>query len=273
AYVGLADAYSVLGVFGIDAPHATFPHAQAAVERALEIDPLLGEAYASLGHIKVQYEHDWDGGERALRRSIELNPYYAFPRQLLGIYLGFTGRFDEGIESMRQAQALEPLAPGFSALIGMLQYYARRYDEAAEQLRQTLEMDPRFPTTHTYLAATYLRLGRYDEAMRHLEQVESLTPGVAGYVGQVHALSGRREAALEEIERLVVLSRERYVPAYDIATIHGALGDADGAILWLERAFEDRSTLIAWLPWEPAFDGIRSDPRYASLVRRLASPR
>jgi hypothetical protein len=91
-----------------------------------------------------------------------------------------------------------------------------------------------------------------------------------GYVGQIHALSGRRAEALAEIESLVALSSDRYVPAYDIATIYAALGDVEQTFVWLERAFEDRSPLIGWLAWDPVFDGIRSDQRYTALVQRLS---
>ncbi len=269
AYVGIAEAHSILGVFGVVAPGDTFPQASRAVDRALEIAPELGEAYASLGHIKVQYEHDWPGAERAYRRAIELNPTYARAQQFFGLLLALRGRFDEGIAQLRRAQALEPALPGNSALIGMVLMYERRYDEAIEQLQLTLDMDPNFPTTNTYLAAAYLRRGEYDKALDHLGRVKSLAPGSLGCLGQIYALSGRRTEALQEIERLLALSKQRYVPAYDIATIYAALGEADETFDWLTRAFEERSTLVGWLPWDPVFDGIRTDARYAPLVKRL----
>lgn len=269
AYVGIAETRSILGVFGAVAPHDTFPQARRAVDKALEIAPELGEAYASLGHIKVQYEHDWAGAERAFRRAIELNAGNARGYQWLGLYLGYRGRFDEGIVQLRRAQALEPAQPVYSALIGMVMIYQRRYDEAIEQLRLTLEMDPDFPTTNTYLAAAYLRRGEYDKVLEHLVRMKSPTPGSAGYLGQTYALSGRRAEALQELERLLALSKDRYVSAYDIATIYAALGEADETLGWLGRAFEERSQLVGWLPWEPVFDGIRTDARYAALVKRL----
>jgi len=157
-----------------------------------------------------------------------------------------------------------------SALVGMVQVYQRRYDEAIAQLDKTLEMDPRLPTAHTYLAFAYLRRGDYDRAARHLSLVTTPTPGSYGYTGQIEALSGRRSAARAEIERLIRLSRSQYVPAYDIATIHAALGETDQTFAWLERAFEDRSTLIVWLPWDPVFDGMRTDPRYEEMAARLS---
>lgn len=269
AYVGIADAHALLGVFGAVAPHDTFPQARRAVDKALEIAPELSEAHTSLGHIKTQYEHDWAGAERAFRRALELNASNARAHQWYGLYLASRGQFDEGIAQLRRAQALEPAQPIFSALIGMLMIYQRRYDEAIEQLRLTLEMDADFPTTNTYLSAAYLRRGDYDQAAEHLGRMKSPAPGSAGYVGQLYALSGRRAEALEELERLVALSKTRYVPAYDIATIHAALGDADQTFVWLARAFEERSQLVAWLPWEPVFDGLRTDARYAALARRL----
>jgi DNA-binding winged helix-turn-helix (wHTH) protein/TolB-like protein/Tfp pilus assembly protein PilF len=269
AYVGVAEAYSTLAVFGAVAPHDGFPRAQQAVAKALELAPDLGAAHASVGHIKMQYEHDWAGAERALRRALDLERSYASAHQYLGLSLATSGRFDEGLAHLREAAALDASSPAYSALIGMVLSYERRYDEAIAQLEKTLETNAALPTAHVYIAHAYLRRGDPDEALRHIAQVASPTPGSMGYVGQIHALSGRRREALGEIERLVSLSKERYVPAYDVATIYAALGDVDQTFVWLERAFEDRSTLIPWLPWDAVFDGIRSDPRYSALIARL----
>jgi DNA-binding winged helix-turn-helix (wHTH) protein/TolB-like protein/Tfp pilus assembly protein PilF len=270
AYVGVAEAHSTLAVFGSVEPRDAFPQAQQAVEKALELAPDLGAAHASVGHIKYLWEHDWAGAERALRRALDLDRNYAPAHQYLGLSLSVGGRFEEGLAHLREAAALDASSPVYSALIGMVLAYERRYDEAIAQLTSTLEMDPALPTAHTYLALAYLRRGDLDEALRHVSVVASPTVGSMGYVGQIHALSGRRAEALAEIESLVALSRDRYVPAYDIATIYAALGDVEQTFVWLERAFEDRSPLIGWLAWDPVFDGIRSDQRYTALVQRLS---
>lgn len=269
AHVGLAESYAALGVFGIVRPHSTFPQARRAVERALELAPELGEAYASLGHIKMQYEHDWSGAELAYARAIDLNPNYAPAYQWFGLYLSLSGRFEDGLEHMYRAQSLEPSSAMYGAMIGMLLTYQRRYDEAIEQLENTLKMDPALATTRTYLAMAYLRRGEYDLAMKYLDQSSRLTPGGAAYLGQAYALSGRQSDAKAEIERLIAESQHRYVSAYDISTIYAALGQSDGTFAWLDRAFDERSQLIGWVLWDPVFDPLRSDPRYQKVVRRL----
>lgn len=269
AYVGLAECHSILGVFGILAPHDTFPRAIEAIDRALELAPDLAEAYASLGHVKVQYEHDWTGGEAALRHAIRLNPNFAPAQAWLGILLALSGQFEEGLEQLRIAQSLEPSTALYSALVGLLLTYQRRYDQAIEQLTRTLEIAPDFPTAHAYIAFAYIRRGDFDTALEHLDRMPSKAPGSAAYLGQLYALSGRHEEARAEIGRLMELSFHQYVAAYDIATIHAALGDVDQAFHWLELAFMDRSQLLGWVPWDPVFDGLRGHPRYPGIVARL----
>jgi tetratricopeptide (TPR) repeat protein len=269
AYVGLAECYSILGVFEILAPRDTFPRAIEALERALELAPNLAEVHASLGHVKVQYEHDWRGGEAALRHAIELDPNFAPAQQWLGILLASEGRFEEGLEQLHIAQSLEPSSALYSVLVGMLLTYQRRYDQAVEQLTRTLEMAPYFPTTHAYLTFAHIRRGDFDTALGYLERMPAKAPGSAAHRGQLYALSGRYDEARAEIARLTELSSNQYVAAYDIATIHAALGDVDQSFHWLELAFLDRSQLIKWVPWDPVFDGLRDDPRYPGIVARL----
>jgi tetratricopeptide (TPR) repeat protein len=269
AHAGIGEAHSVIGVFGLEAPDVAFPRAQRAVARALALAPDLGEIYAARGHIQAQYEFDWRGAQESFERAIRLAPNYAPAWQWRGILFGFSGRFDAALRDLRRAQQLEPASPTYSALIGMLLMYQRRYDEAIAQLTTTLQQDANLANANTYLTATYLRAGRFDAAAAQLERTRAAAPGSVGHYGQLLALTGRRDAARAEAQRLADLKRERYVSAYDIATIHATLGDSIRTLDWLERALEERAQLIAWLPWEPVFDGIRQEPRYRRLVARL----
>ncbi|MGE0803653.1 MAG: tetratricopeptide repeat protein, partial [Lautropia sp.] len=271
AWVGLAETDSILGVFGVTAPHSVFPGAIAALDRALTLAPDLGEAHAALGHVKIQYEHDWTGAERAFERAIQLNPGYSPAWQWRGLAHAYAGRFEQGIDDLRRAQSLDP-GPIYSALIGMVRIYQRQYDAAIVQLEQTLAMAPDAPATLTYLAVAYLRTGRHEQALALLDRIRGPTPGLAAYRSQAHLLAGRRDEAIAERDRLIAQSAERYVPAYDIAAVQAALGDRTQALDWLERALDERSTLVGWMPWEPVFDGLRDEPRYVALAARLARP-
>ena len=272
AYVGLAEAHALLGVYGAVAPRDAFPNARAAVDKALALDPQLGEAYAQLGHIKMQYERDWPAAEAALNRAIAFSPSFAPAHQWLGHYLAYMGKIDEGLQQLRQAQQLEPASPAFASLIGMFLNYQRRYDEAIEQLTKTLEMDPTLDLAHTHLAVAHMYRGEYPLAIEALSRTSSVTPGSSGYLGQIYALSGRRQDALAEIERLTSESTDRPVAAHDIATIYAALGDGDSTFYWLDRALEDQSQMLGWIRWNPIFDSVRSDPRYAAFMGRLKLP-
>jgi TolB-like protein/DNA-binding winged helix-turn-helix (wHTH) protein/Tfp pilus assembly protein PilF len=272
AYVGLAEAYALLGVYGAIAPRDAFPNARAAVDKALLLDPELGEAYAQLGHIKVQYERDWPAAATAFDRAIALSPSYAPAHQWVGHYLAYMGNIDEGLARIRDAQQLEPASPAYAALIGMFLNYQRRYDEAIDQLTKTLEMDPSLDLAHTHLAVAYMYRGEFELAIDELARTSSVTPGSSGYLGQIYALSGRRDEALAEIERLMAASGDRPVAAHDIATIYAALGDADSTFQWLDRALEDQSQMLGWIRWNPVFDSIRGDARYAAFMQRLKLP-
>ena len=272
AYVGLAEAYALLGVYGAIAPRDAFPNARAAVDKALLLDPELGEAYAQLGHIKVQYERDWPAAASAFDRAIALSPSYAPAHQWVGHYLAYMGRIDEGLKRLRDAQQLEPASPAYAALIGMFLNYQRRYDEAIDQLTKTLEMDATLDLAHTHLAVAHMYRGEYQLAIDELARTSSVTPGSSGYLGQIYALSGRRDEALAEVERLMAAADDRPVAAHDIATIFAALGDADSTFQWLDRALEDQSQMLGWIRWNPVFDSVRSDPRYAAFMQRLNLP-
>jgi DNA-binding winged helix-turn-helix (wHTH) protein/TolB-like protein/Tfp pilus assembly protein PilF len=269
AYSGLADSYAVLGVFGIRAPHEVFPKARRAVEKALSIDPDLAAAHSALGHIKIQYEHDWEGGAREYARAVQLDPSLALTYHRYGHLYAMQGDVNRAAAAFQRAQQLEPLwlAPRTGA--GNLLYYAKRYDESIRLLEQVLALDDRMDSPRSSLVRDFIATGNYKRALIELDKRPIQAPGSNALRAQALALSGRREEALAELHRVLELSRQRYVAAYDIALIQAALGDTEGTFLWLERAVEDRSTLIQMLAMDPMFDDFHADPRFASLVRRI----
>jgi DNA-binding winged helix-turn-helix (wHTH) protein/TolB-like protein len=269
AHVGLAESYTILGVFGMRAPAETMPRARDAVLKALSIEPRLAGAYATLGEIKMQYDRDWDGAEVDFERAIALNPSLAEPHLHWGVLLGMRGELDRGLEELKQAERLEPLLTMAKTRAGSLLYFSHRYEEAITQITESLALDDRPGIAHALLGRVYLHTGRFELALAEFAKIRGPTPGSFGDVGQALALSGRRAEALAELDRVLKLSTERYVPAGDIASIYASLADTENALLWLDRALQQRTSLLGFLAQNPTFDGLHGDPRFAALVDRV----
>jgi DNA-binding winged helix-turn-helix (wHTH) protein/TolB-like protein/tetratricopeptide (TPR) repeat protein len=269
AYVGMADCYQILGVFGMRPPNETIPRARDALLRALQIEPQLAAAYGILGQIKVQYDRDWVGAEADFARAIALDPSLSEPHMYWGVLLGMRGEVDRGLEELKQAQQLEPLLTLPKTRAASLLYYARRYDEAIAQITESLALDDRPGVAHALLGRVYLHTGRYDLALEEFAKIRGPTPGSFGDVGQALALSGRRPEALAELDRVLKLSTQRYVSAVDIASIYAALGDTENALEWLDRALEQRASTLGYLAQNPAFDGLHGNPRFAAIIDRV----
>ena len=272
AYVGVADSYATLGVFGMLRPHEAFPLARQAVLRALEIEPDLAAAHATLGHITVQYDLDWQTGMAEYDRAIELDPTYSRTYHWRGISYGMHGATALALADFERARLLEPLWIAPRAATGNILFYAHRYHDAIGVLDETLAFDDRADNARTYRARAYLHSGQPELALTEflkLRERDARAPGSYGNVGQALAMLGRVPEARAELQRALQLEKQQYVPALDIAFIYVSLGEIDEAFPWLERAFVDRSTNLAFLPYDPSFDTLRGDPRFIALVDRV----
>jgi len=254
------------------------PKARAAAIGALELDETLAEAHASLGRVLAAYDWDWTSAEKEFKRAIELNPRYAIAHQWYGGYLEAMGHSNEGIAERKLAQELDPLSLIINFELGMAFYYARDFDRAIEQFQKTLELDSNFPPPYQFLPAAYEQKGRYEEAITAFQKPISLKRGsewlhsLAG-LGHVYALSGKKAEARGVLDELKEQSRQQYVPANCMALVYAGLGEEDQAFAWLEKAYEEHSFQMQWLKVEPRWDSLRSDPRFADLVRRVGLPR
>jgi DNA-binding winged helix-turn-helix (wHTH) protein/TolB-like protein/Flp pilus assembly protein TadD len=269
AQMGFAESYMILGIFGMRPPAETMPRARDAVLKALRIEPQLAGAYSTLGQIKLEYDRDWDGAASDFARAIELDPSQSEAHLRWGVLLGMRGELDRGLEELKQAQQLEPLLTLPKTRAGALLYFAHRYDEAFAQITESLVLDDRPGVAHALLGRVYLRTARYDLALAEFAKNPGPTPGSFGDVGQALALAGRRAEALAELDRVLKLSTRRYVPAGDIASIYASLGDTENALIWLDRALQQRAPVLGFLAQNPAFDGLHGDPRFAAIVDRI----
>ena len=272
AYAGIAEYYSVLPFYSSFAPKETFPKAKEAVLEALELDPSLPEARALLGYIKTYYEWDWPGAEQEFRKALELRPSNADLHHWYSRYLTTLGRHEEAMAELRRAHELDPLSRLLHANLAMILYFARRYDDAIEQLQRTLELDPKFPTAYWGLGLSYEQKGMSGEAFAALEKARELSPrslNTLASLGHAYAVGGQREKARAILQDLDRQSKQKYVSAFQFALVHAGLGETDEAMRWLERAFDERATLLTYVGMDPRFDALRDDPRFKNLTRRI----
>ena len=265
AYDGLADALTLRIEYDLARPAEVVPKAKEAARRALELDPSMGEAHASLGLIAT---HDRDDATavREYRKAIELAPDYALAHMWLGIVFMYDGRFDEARPELERAVQLDPLSLIANENLGELEYHARNYDAAVRQFRKTLDLDPAFVITHAALAQALSMQGKHEEALGEADRI-SLGPLRDVMRAQLLARAGRREEALALANDLAKRSSPEAPRPTDLANAWLAVGDVERAFTLLQKDCERLASpglLVA-----PEYDAIRGDPRYHALLRCL----
>jgi serine/threonine-protein kinase len=273
AHAGLADGFILLGFQGFMPPQEAMPKAKAAAEKALALNDRLAEAHTSLACIHAVYERKWQESEKAFRRAIELNPNSVIAHHWYAIWcLLPAGKFERCLEEYRKAQELDPLSLVLSAGIGWQFYFARDYDRAIEALNKTLDLDGNFIFARDVLGQAYEQKGMYDEAIEQIEKAAALSNRRTlslGGLGHAYALAGKRDAAQKILDELLDLSKQKYVSAYDLALIYAGLGENEQALEWLEKADEQRNGWLNFLLVEPRFDALRSEAKFAELVKKV----
>ena len=277
AYSGLADCYTLLGSAGYETepPREAMVKARTAAMKALEIDENVAEAQTSLALVRFRMDWDWAGAERAFRRAMELNAGYASASHFLSLLLSALGRTDEAVAAARQARELDPLSLIIGTAVGRVHHFARQYDQAIEACRKTLEMDPAFASARLDLGLAYLQKSMFSEALCELRQAftlsgeRSIALAVLAYAS---AVAGERATALKMLDQLDERARRHDVSPLHAAYVHVGLAHVDEAFRLMERAYQERAGLFVFLNVEPIFDPLRSDPRFADLVRRLQFP-
>jgi tetratricopeptide (TPR) repeat protein len=252
-----------------------FPKAKEAALKALEIDEQLAEAHATLGWIEFWFDWDWEGSEKELRRALEINPNYPVAHLWYAHLLSNLGRHDEALEEMDRALKLEPLSPYFLAIKGQLLFHAHRYQEAIDHQDKALGIDPNFWIGQIVLGKNYERLGGYERALEAFRKARESSSGLTEAIslsGFTYAVSGRRGEAESVLRELKVTSKQRYVPACNIALVYQGLRNSAETLRWLERAYDERDVHMVFLGVEPKWDTLRTDPRFVSLMKRMNLP-
>ena len=274
AYAGLAESFALVSGYAGVPPKDQLMKADAAARRAVELDPNLAEAHVAMAVVAQDCDWDWVTAEREYRRAIELNPNYATAHHWYGEYLALMGRFDESRTEMERARQLDPLSLIIAADNAIALYYARQYDAAIQQFHAVIDLEPTFPRTAT-LPFAYLLSGRNADAVAWTEKLND--PGHSGawyltVAAYVYARTGKIDAARAALGNLLRMNDRQQIDPLYIATAYVGLNESDPAIAWLQKAEAVHSVSLTALKVEPAYDPLRTDPRFQVLLRQMNFP-
>jgi TolB-like protein/DNA-binding winged helix-turn-helix (wHTH) protein/Tfp pilus assembly protein PilF len=275
AHAGMADAYLLLGGYGYEPPATVMPKAKAAAQKAIALDGRLAEPYTTLGLISLQHDWNWVESKKNFERALELNPNYAVAHHFYGDgYLTMAGRTDDAIAALRRAHVLDPRSTIIAIDLGKQLALGGHGEEGLKILREVLEANPSFAKVRFEIAKAHRLQGSFAEALVELNRIDLAEEVhlVIGERGLVHALMGQRQEAIQMLEQLQQIAKRRPVSPHLIASIHFTLGDEQAGFAALEKGYRDRAHEMVMLKAEPAYQAIRSHPRYVDLTRRMGLP-
>jgi serine/threonine-protein kinase len=273
AHAALADCYNQFAtvLVGTGSPRRYRPLAEAAAIRALQIDSYSAEAHAALGYV-YHYDWKWADAERELKRAIELNPSFALAHVWYANLLMSLRRMDDALTQVFAARELDPFSLVINTNTGWVLTRAGRPADAVTVFTRTLELDSTYLQARLRLVDALFYLGRLDEAREQAERTVVFSGRSAmalKTLAMVEARAGRTGAVLDILSELQARARTDYVPPGVFAWIFIMLGDNDSAIAWMTRAFEERSNAMAYVDTDPAWDGLRNDPRFQAVVSKV----
>ena len=272
AYTGLADCHALQADYRSVPVADGFLRAREYARRAIELDETLAEAHASLAWCLFVYDWEWEAAAAEFRRAIELEPLYATAHQWYAFLLHSRGELEEGLVEGHTAVELDPGSVSARRSLGYGHYYARRFEQALHHVERAIAMNPNAEETYRVLGLVLAVGGRPDEAVQVLGEALAM-PGASSYtlatLGYAQARAGHPDGARDALAELHRQRSRGYVSPVAFATVHLGLGEADLALDWAERAYDDRRGWLAYLKVNPIFDPVRAHPRFEALVRRM----
>lgn len=275
AYAGVANSYVLLGWNSYLPPTEAFPKAKAEAVTALQLDPDLAEAHTSLAAVLWLHDWQWKKAQAEFKRSLELGPTYPTANHWYAEYMMTMARHGEALARIRKSQELDPLSLIISVAVGWALYFSRRYEDAIEQLRRTVELEPNYAVTYWILGLALRKTGHYELAIAEGEKAVKLADGsplMRAALAQTLGTAGKTKEALQVLDELTRLSREKYVAPYFLAGIHIGLKDDNRAIECLEKAHQERSHWLIYLHMDPSMDSLRYNRRFQNLLQRVGLP-
>ncbi|MCK5346253.1 MAG: tetratricopeptide repeat protein, partial [Candidatus Heimdallarchaeota archaeon] len=276
AYAGLADTYTILGIYGALSPAEVMPQAITEAKRSIEINDQLAESHVSLGCVQSVFLWDWKSARQEFELGIGLNPGYALAYQWYAVnYLVPLGKFKDAIDFISKGIRLDPISLLINTTIGVIHYFQRSYEEAIDCYTKALELDPGFAPAHFFLGQSLAQKQLFQDALKHLMKAIELfgeSNNMLATFAYAAAQAGKTEHANKALKKLLQLSDHRYVSAYDIALIYVGLRQNREALKWLAKAYEERAYLMVYLKVDPAMDPLRGKVKFEKILDKMAFP-
>jgi len=271
-YSGLADSLTLLSFYEIVSPSEAMPSARRAALKAIELDPNLAEAHASLADVLLHFDRDWQAADREYRRSIQCNPDYALGYHWYANLLAARGQHEAAHIAIMHALEIDPVSIITLVWAGVTSHLAHQFDEAIRHYRSALELDPQFIWAHMYMAQALEQKGDFKQALKEFETTIQLAGGnncVRAMKAHAHAVAGDKSSARKILSELKSVPSEQCMPSYDIAATHAALGESHQMIAWLNRACNERNMKLFTLTQDPRFDPLRHRSEFREIVEQM----
>jgi adenylate cyclase len=274
AYAWLAFATEMQAWSGLVPEKEAFPRAKAMALKALELDSSNAAAHVVLGDMTT-VDWDWSRAESLYQRALFLTPNSAIVHDSYGVqYLSPMGRHEEAIAKLKRAVELDPLSALYPLDLGWALLWARQYDAAIEQFQKALQMEPGMSLPYRGLGEIYAYKGMYEksiEAMQNFVKFSDGSPYALASLGWAYGIAGKKDEALKILDTLKQKAKLEPVTASDFARVYLGLGDKDQALYWLEKTYEERSGvwIFVWARHWPFFDGLRAEPRFKELLKKI----
>ena len=270
ALAELADCYALLNWYVEPAPADAWERAKESALAAVEADPQLAEAHASLGFVKLHYDRDWIAAERELRKAIQLKPGNQVAHRWYAYSLSAMGRHDEAYAEIECARQISPQSAVIATAVANVLFLAGKFDECITQCRKALELDPGAVAAHTVLRWAYELKGMHNEVMAAFEQERSFagdTPTTHAKRAHVLAAVGKHDEAKAILEEIISKRNQQWVTAYEIAIIYTLINDFENAFRWLKQAEREHAVGFTFVRVDPHLARLRTDPRFVDLLR------
>lgn len=238
------------------------------------MDSSLAEAHTALATVKLAYDRDWDGAESEFKEAVALNPNYATAHHWYSHYLVPMGKLDEAAHELELARDLDPFSQPINEFLGTTLYYAHRYDDSLRQARRASEMRPELSQPHDQAADIYEQQNKLAEAFTERQRASRINgdTAVVAALDEVYQRSGYGGYLRARIDSLERTSKAGAVPNLLLAHLYARSGDRSQVLHHLERAYDEDDPWLVNVRVDPAFEPVRSDPRFRNLMRRLDLP-